>query len=103
MTSITQQMKDSRQQSEIQSFHEPALHLLNHMFEKKKHSLKSKNYDEKNAAVSKEELMQAMARQFRITQWLAQQVVTSLVKSDCVQAFGGYVKPKDTKHEKTNP
>ncbi|WP_119054993.1 hypothetical protein [Acinetobacter colistiniresistens] len=96
MTSFTQQMKDSRQQSEIQSFHEPALHLLGHIFEMKKQSLRSKGYDENNAAVSKEELVQSMARQFRITQWLAQQVVTSLVKADCVQSFGGYVKPKDS-------
>lgn len=96
MNSVTQQMKDSRQQSEIQSFHEPALHLLNQIFEKKKLSLRSKGYDEKNAAVSKEELTHAMARQFRITQWLAQQVIASLVKADFVQAFGGYVKPKDS-------
>ena len=96
MSSFTQQMKDSRQQSEIQSFHEPALHLLGHVFEQKKFSLRSKGYDENNAAVSKEELMQAMARQFKITQWLAQQIIASLVKADCVQAFGGYVKPKDS-------
>lgn len=95
MTSFTQQMKDSRQQSEIQSFHEPALYLLGHIFEIKKRSLLSKGYDEKNAAVSKEELTQLMKRQFRITQWLAQQIIASLVKADLVQEFGGYLKPKD--------
>ncbi|ETP82036.1 hypothetical protein J738_4070 [Acinetobacter baumannii 24860_5] len=36
-----------------------------------------------------------MARQFRITQWLAQQIVTSLTKACLVDSFGGYVKPKD--------
>ncbi|MCH7338176.1 hypothetical protein [Acinetobacter higginsii] len=96
MTSLSQQMKDSRQQGEIQSFYEPALHLIRQIFERKKKSLLSKGYDEKNAAVSKEELTQLMMRQFRITQWLAQQIIASLVKADLVQAFGGYVKPKDS-------
>ncbi|MBE2844386.1 hypothetical protein ILT31_19390, partial [Acinetobacter baumannii] len=52
-------------------------------------------YDENNAAVTKVEFSEAMARQFRITQWLAQQIVTSLTKACLVDSFGGYVKPKD--------
>ena len=35
MNSFTHQIKDSRQQSEIQSFYEPALRVLGHLFEVK--------------------------------------------------------------------
>lgn len=35
MNSFTQQIKDSRQQSEIQSFYEPALRVLGQLFELK--------------------------------------------------------------------
>ena len=94
MSSFTQQITDSRQQSEIQSFYEPALRVLGHLFEMKKQNLRNKGYDENNAAVTKIEFSEAMACQFRITQWLAQSVVTSLVKAGMVDSFGGYVKPK---------
>ncbi|WP_149931642.1 hypothetical protein [Acinetobacter oleivorans] len=97
MNSFTQQVKDSRQQSEIQSFYEPALRVLGQLFEMKKQNLRNKGYDENNAAVTKVEFSEAMARQFRITQWLAQSVVASLVKAGMVDSFGGYVKPKGGK------
>ncbi|OOS60136.1 hypothetical protein BTG71_01245, partial [Acinetobacter baumannii] len=58
-------------------------------------NLRAKGYDENNAAITREEFSQTMARQFRITQWLAQQIVTSLTKACLVDSFGGYVKPKD--------
>ncbi|EXT07062.1 hypothetical protein J788_4101, partial [Acinetobacter baumannii 44895_5] len=56
---------------------------------------RNKGYDENNAAVTKVEFSEAMAPQFRIKQWLAQQIVTSLTKACLVDSFGGYVKPKD--------
>lgn len=95
MNSKFQKQPEFKQNQQVQSFYEPALRLLNQLFETKKHNLRSKGYDENNAAVTKVEFTEVMARQFRITQWLAQQVVTSLVKAEQVQSFGGYVKPKD--------
>ncbi|NAR55616.1 hypothetical protein GPS59_17125, partial [Acinetobacter haemolyticus] len=71
-----------------------ALRLLNQLFETKKRNLRSKGYDENNAAVTKVEFTEVMARQFRITQWLSQQIVSSLIKADQVDSFGGYLKPK---------
>ncbi|HID5210640.1 TPA: hypothetical protein ACXENI_002564 [Acinetobacter baumannii] len=99
MNSFTQQIKDSRQQSEIQSFYEPALRVLGHLFEVKKQNLRNKGYDENNAAVTKVEFSEAMAQRFRINQWLAGQIVNSLANADLVQKFGGYVKPKVGVHE----
>lgn len=94
MNSKFQKQPEFKQDQQVQSFYEPALRLLDLMFERKKQNLRSKGYDENNAAVTKVEFSETMARQFRITQWLAQQVLTSLIKADRVQSFGGYVKPK---------
>ncbi|ELY4193606.1 hypothetical protein ACRIPJ_003686 [Acinetobacter baumannii] len=83
-----------KQTQEIQSFFDPALVILNELHDRNRKNLRAKGYDENNAAVTKVEFSEAMARQFRITQWLAQQIVTSLTKACLVDSFGGYVKPK---------
>ena len=88
-------LPEFKQTQQVQSFYESALRLLGHLFEQKKQNLRSKGYDENNAAVTKAEFTEAMAHQFRITQWLAQQIVTSLINADRVKSFGGYVMPKD--------
>ncbi|MDV7511770.1 hypothetical protein R4524_17885 [Acinetobacter baumannii] len=95
MNSKFQNQPDHKQMQQVQSFYEPALRVLGHLFEVKKQNLRNKGYDENNAAVTKVEFSEAMARQFRITQWLAQQIVTSLTKACLIDSFGGYVKPKD--------
>lgn len=80
-------------QQSIQSFFEPALQVLNQLHDYKRKNLRSKGYDEINAAATREEFSQTMAQRFRINQWLAGQIVTGLVNAGLVQAFGGYVKP----------
>ncbi|MFW1807618.1 hypothetical protein ACG9Z8_06475 [Acinetobacter ursingii] len=94
MNSKFQNQPDFKQIQQVQSFHEPALRLLNQMYERNKLNLRSKGYDENNAAITKNELSEVMARQFRITQWLASQIVSSLINAGLVESFGGYVKPK---------
>ena len=94
MNSQFQKQPDFKQQQGIQSFYEPALQILDEIQEQKKLSLLKKGYDENNAAVTKIEFSQLIARRFRITIYLADQIVSSLVKSNSVESFGGYVKPK---------
>ncbi|SPL69313.1 hypothetical protein [Acinetobacter stercoris] len=94
MNSQFKSQREYREIQRIQSYYEPALKILNEIFEKKKLNLRSKGFDEKNAAVTKEEFSQLMARRFRITQWYAKQIITSLVNSNSVESFMGYVKPK---------
>lgn len=94
MNSQFRTQPDFKQQQGIQSFYEPALQILDEIQEQKKLSLRTKGYDENNAAVTKIEFSQLMARRFRITIYLADQIVSSLVKSNSVESFGGYVKPK---------
>lgn len=94
MNSQFQKQPDFKQQQGVQSFYEPALQILDEIQKQKKLSLLKKGYDENNAAVTKIEFSQLMARRFRITIYLADQIVSSLVKSNSVESFGGYVKPK---------
>ena len=94
MNSQFQKQPDFKQQQGVQSFYEPALQILSEIQEQKKLSLLKKGYDENNAAITKIEFSQLMARRFHITIYLADQIVSSLVKSNSVESFGGYVKPK---------
>lgn len=91
------QNTDYRQQQNIYSFHEPALRVLDELYERNKRNLRSKGYDENNAAITREEFSQIIARCFRITIFLAEQVVKSLDHSDAIDSFGGYVKPKESR------
>ncbi|OTG78507.1 hypothetical protein B9T31_17505 [Acinetobacter sp. ANC 4558] len=84
-----QEYKDTQS---IQSFYEPALEILTQLINRNKDNLRSKGYDENNAAITKEEFAQEMARRFRVTQWLAHQVATSLINANLIKSFGGYVK-----------
>ena len=93
MNSLFSNQAGYREQQYIQSFYEPALRIVHELYEQKKLSLRKKGYDENNAAVTKEELSQLMARRFRITIYYANQIITSLVKSNSIENFGGYVKP----------
>ncbi|WP_180043699.1 MULTISPECIES: hypothetical protein [unclassified Acinetobacter] len=89
---------DYKQLQQVQSFYEPSLKVLQELYERNQKNLRSKGYDENNAAITKNEFGEAMARHFRITQWLAADIVASLVKAEKVEAFGGYVKPILTEH-----
>lgn len=94
MNSRFQTIPDHKQSQQIQSFYVPTLELLESLHEIKKNNLRMRGYNEENAAVTKEELSQKMAYRFKITIWLASQVITSLIRADRVISFGGYVKPK---------
>ncbi|MDV2440717.1 hypothetical protein QR665_14745 [Acinetobacter gerneri] len=94
MNSQFRSQSDYKNMQSIQSFHEPAPQILNQLIERNKINLRNKGYDENNAAITKEEFAQTMAHRFRVTQWNAQQVITSLSNAGQVETFGGYVKPK---------
>lgn len=94
MNTQFQKQPEYKQQQGVQSFYEPTMQLLNEVLAVKAEYLKSRGHNENNAAVTKEELAQKMAYRFRITIWLAQQVISSLIKAEQLMAFGSYVKPK---------
>ena len=94
MNSHFQAKPEHKQTQEIQSFYEPALCLLGEMHEIKKGNLKRRGHPEHNAAVTKVELSQEIANRFRITLWLSQQIISSLINADLVETFSGHVRPK---------
>ena len=93
MNNLFRTQAEYKEQQGIQSFYEPALRILNELYEQKRVSLRKKGYDENNTAVTKIELSQLMARHFRIMIYYASQIITSLIKSNSIEAFSGYVKP----------
>lgn len=83
-----------KQREGIQSWYEPALNLLNKMLERNKANLRKRGYNEKNAAITREEFRQELVRRGRITLYLAGEIEASLYKSQKIEYMGGYVKPK---------
>ncbi|WP_338558153.1 hypothetical protein [Acinetobacter sp. KS-LM10] len=89
-----QNKPEFQQRQNVQSFYEPALKLLDEMLERNKANLRSKGYDENNAAISKNAFKELLVYRMRISQWLAQEVISSLIKSAAVDSFGSFIKPK---------
>lgn len=58
---------DYKQLQQVQSFYEPSLKILQDLYERNQRNLRSKGYDENNAAITKNEFSEVMARRFRIT------------------------------------
>ncbi|WP_332604749.1 hypothetical protein [Acinetobacter sp. ESBL14] len=78
----------------IQSWYEPALDLLNKLLERNKANLRRRGYNEENAAITREEFRQQLARCGRITLYLAGEIETSLYNARKIEYMGGYVRPK---------
>ncbi|ETP82144.1 hypothetical protein P640_2488, partial [Acinetobacter baumannii UH0707] len=88
------QIKDSRQQSEIQSFYEPALRVLGHLFEVKKQNLRNKGYDENNAAVTRDEFMQGLVNDHGvhgINLYHAGVIISSLYRAKKIRYLGSFI------------
>lgn len=93
MNAQFQKQAQHKQDQQVQSFYEPTLYVLTELFERNKSNLRSKGYDQNNVAITRQELMETIAYRFRITQWLASQIITSLINANKIQSFGGYLKP----------
>ena len=87
-------LPDYKQLKAIQSWYEPALKLLNDLLERNKANLRKRGYNEENAAITREEFRQQLARRGRITLHLAGEIETSLYKAQKIEYMGGYLRPK---------
>lgn len=88
-------LPDYKQIQAIQSWYEPALELLNKLLERNKANLRKRGYNEENAAITREEFRQQLARCGRITLYLAGEIETSLYNARKIEYMGGYVRPKE--------
>ncbi|MCH7395930.1 hypothetical protein MMP66_16890 [Acinetobacter dispersus] len=87
-------LPDYKQIQAIQSWYEPALELLNKLLERNKAYLRKRRHNEENAAITREEFRQQLARCGRITLYLAGEIETSLYNAQKVEFMGGYIRPK---------
>lgn len=87
-------LPDYKQLQAIQSWYEPAMKLLNDLLERNKANLRKRGYNEENAAITREEFRQQLARRGRITLHLAGEIETSLYKAQKIEYMGGYLRPK---------
>ncbi|MCU4639325.1 hypothetical protein [Acinetobacter courvalinii] len=87
-------LPDYKQLQAIQSWYEPALKLLHDLLERNKANLRKRGYNEENAAITREEFRQQLARRGRITLHLAGEIETSLYKAQKIEYMGGYLRPK---------
>lgn len=77
-----------QQQKHIQSWHEPALRTLSGLLKKRKENLARQNRDEKNAAVTRDEFMQALSEQHRMPIFHPGQIISSLYQAKRIRYLG---------------
>ncbi|MDC5637223.1 hypothetical protein [Acinetobacter baumannii] len=84
-------MSTSEQQKNIQSWHEPALRTLSGLLKKRKENLARQNRDVNNAAVTRDEFMQALVDQHgKHGLYLvhAGQIISSLYRAKRIRYLG---------------
>lgn len=79
----------------IQSWHEPAMETLNSYLNVRRANLRKINRDEANAAVTRDELMEALHQHHRMSYGDASLVITSLHRADKILMFGRFIQLKD--------
>lgn len=75
-------------------FRNTGLDLLNKLLERNKANLRRRGYNEENAAITREEFRQQLARRGRISLQTAGEIEASLYNAQKIEFMGGYVRPK---------
>ncbi|MDP9803251.1 hypothetical protein [Acinetobacter calcoaceticus] len=81
-------LQEQKRQQSYQSWHEPALRTLAGLLKKRKENLARQNRDEKNAAVTRDEFMQALSEQHRMPIFHAGQIISSLYRAKRIRYLG---------------
>lgn len=84
-------ISEQQSQKNIQSWHEPALSTLAGLLKKRKENLARQNRDEKNAAVTRDEFMQALIDQHGkhgLYLGHAGQIISSLYRAKRIRYLG---------------
>ena len=79
---------------QVQSYYEPALNLLGQMLEQRKINLRKINRDETNAAVTRDEFIQAMNDR-NVSVYMAGEIVASLNRANKIICFGRFIQLND--------
>ncbi|APR70754.1 hypothetical protein [Acinetobacter haemolyticus] len=84
-------LPDYKQAQIIQSWHEPALRTLKSYLDVRKANLRKINRDEANAAVTRDELIEALSRDHRISYQDAGMIISSLHRCEEIIMFGRFI------------
>ncbi|MCH7381303.1 hypothetical protein [Acinetobacter higginsii] len=91
----TTKLPEHKQAQIIQSWHEPALRTLNSYLGVRKANLRKINRDEANAAVTRDELIEALSKDHRISFQDAGMIISSLHRCEKIIMFGRFIQVKD--------
>lgn len=81
-------LQEQKRQQIIQSWYEPALKTLDDLLEKRRENLRNQNREAKNAAVKRDEFMQALSDQHRMPLFHAGQIISSLYRAKRIRYLG---------------
>ena len=84
-------LPDYKQSQIIQSWHDPALKTLSDFLEIRKANLRKINRDETNAAVTRDELIEALSKDHRISYQDAAMIISSLHRCEKIIIFGRFI------------
>ena len=79
----------------IQSCHKPVLHTLGSLLSVRKANLRKINRDEANAAVTRDELIEALSREHRMSYHDAGLIISSLHRCEKIIMFGRFIQLND--------
>lgn len=99
MTNLTNQstkdnLHEKKRQQSYQAWHEPALKTLTDLLEERKANLKKRNHDENQAAVTREEFMQALMDEHGvhgINLFHAGVIISSLYRAKKIRYLGSFI------------
>ncbi|MCJ8162309.1 hypothetical protein [Acinetobacter zhairhuonensis] len=75
----------------VQSWFDPALRTLEGLLDIRKSNLRRINRDEANAAVMRDELIEMLMTEHRISAWYAGEIIASLLRAERIMMFGRFI------------
>lgn len=91
MNNQFQAQAQHKQQQIIQAWYEPALETLSALLDIKRANLRKIRRDEDNAAVSRDEFMNALSKQYRMPLFHAGQIISSLYRAKKIRYLGSFI------------
>ena len=86
-----QKQPEHKQAQWTQSWYEPALRSLARLLDVRKANLRKINRDEKNAAVLRDELIETLVNEHRISVYQASEIVASLRRANKILMHGSFI------------
>lgn len=83
----------------VQSWYDPALRTLNGLLDIRKANLRKINRDQANAAVTRDEFIEMLTNEHRISAWYASEIISSLLRSEMILMFGRFIQINERRGE----